>query len=88
MMFLKPKKLLEAGTYPKNDYQQAYAHGFKNLAVKFSEGKIQFQVTQIRNCNQKFKSSILKYLEASEKVFCSVLEEIYVKRFSITKVKK
>ena len=49
---------------------------------------MKLQVPQVRNCEQKFRPSVLECLSRSEKAFRSVLGEIYVKGVSTQKVGK
>jgi len=88
MMFLQREQFLEASPYQRTDDRIGYANGFKPLTVKSGEGKMQLQAPQVRNCQQKFRPSVLECLSRSEKAFRSVLGEMYIKGVSTRKVGK
>ena len=88
MMFLQREQFLEASQYERTENRMGYANGFKPLTVKSGQGKMQLQIPQVRDCDQKFRPSVLECLTRSEKAFRSVIGEMYIKGVSTRKVGK
>lgn len=82
------ERFLGAGHYERSGERRGHRNGTKPRTMKTRVGKLEFDLPQIRNSTEPFRTSLFDRFQRTEKALLITLQEMYVKGVSTREVSR